>query len=131
MIERINSINNFGSFDGYKHSGDLPDFTKKNILYGWNYSGKTTISRIFDSVKRKVLHPDYSTANFNIKVSDGKVISNDNIASTNIKVEVFNSDFIRDNLHWDCDEASDGIAFDVGEDVHGYRTKKDDNNLYN
>ena len=48
LIRRIKSIKDFGVYQDFKWRGDTPDFENKNIIYGWNYSGKTTLSRFFD-----------------------------------------------------------------------------------
>ena len=38
MIKRINHIKDFGVFKDYQRSGDVQDFAKLNIIYGWNAS---------------------------------------------------------------------------------------------
>lgn len=55
MIEKLD-IANFGSFTEFRWDTDVREshgavgrFKKLNILYGRNYSGKTTLSRIFRS----------------------------------------------------------------------------------
>ena len=53
MIKRIQSIKNLGVYSNYTRKGDLPDFNDKNIFYGWNYSGKTTLSRLFSFLEKK------------------------------------------------------------------------------
>ena len=45
MITKINRIRKFGVFQNMDW-GALPEFKKKNLIYGWNYSGKTTLSRL-------------------------------------------------------------------------------------
>ena len=39
-IKRINSIHNLGVYKNYTRQGNISDFNDKNIIYGWNYSGK-------------------------------------------------------------------------------------------
>lgn len=46
MIKRINRIKNMGVFSNYTRNSEIRDFEEKNIIYGWNYSGKTTVSRL-------------------------------------------------------------------------------------
>ena len=46
MIKRINKIKNLGVFSNYTRNSELKNFEEKNIIYGWNYSGKTTVSRL-------------------------------------------------------------------------------------
>lgn len=47
MITKINKIKNFANFSDYSWDNDLPTFAKKNIIFGYNGSGKTTISNVF------------------------------------------------------------------------------------
>ena len=62
MIKRINKIKNFGVFKDFQWDSSTPDFNKHNLIYGWNYSGKTTISRIFRCFELQGKHPDYPNA---------------------------------------------------------------------
>lgn len=99
MIKRINKIKDFGIFRDFKNR-DLPDFLQYNLIYGWNCSGKTTLSRIFRCFETGQKHPDYSTASFELEDGQGnKVTEND--LNKNLPIRVFNSDFINENLKWD------------------------------
>ena len=50
MITKINKLKYFGIFQNF--SWDVLDnFKKKNLIYGWNYSGKTTLSRLFQALE--------------------------------------------------------------------------------
>ena len=116
MIKRINTIKKLGVFQDYRRDGNLNDFNDKNILYGWNYSGKTTISRLISFLdKNAVLDPDYANIEFDIELADGTHINHLNRHSSPILVKVFNSDFVRNNLHFDSDEKIQGIKFAVGD----------------
>src|SRR5690606_35070968 len=76
-----------------------PDFNHFNLTYGWNYCGKTTISRIFRCYEMGAKHIDYDTATFEIEDSDGKRYSELSFPSK-LNIRVFNTDFISDNLKW-------------------------------
>jgi len=55
MIKCINRLRDFGiyrDFNGGEES-PVPPFKKFNLIYGWNYSGKTTISRLFCGRRRE------------------------------------------------------------------------------
>lgn len=104
MIKSINKIENFGVFQSYNKPAEFENFALKNIIYGWNYSGKTTLSRIFSSIEHKSLHSDYSSAKFKIEKEDGSVFAENNIESESLIVKVFNFDFIEANLKWDGKE---------------------------
>lgn len=94
--KRIKEIKNTDAFDVFNWVGD--DLKKYNLLYGWNGSGKTTISRIFNFLERKVIHiPDLSTIEFGIQ-TDAGVIKQSDVTNHTLNVRVFNEDFIQENL---------------------------------
>ena len=73
MIKAI-EINNFGYFKDFNWKKDVGNYTTDitakfseiNIIYGRNYYGKTTLSRIINCLDKKVVHPDYINSNFEI-----------------------------------------------------------------
>lgn len=105
MIKRINSIKNLGVFEDYARDSGLQDFKEKNILYGWNYTGKSTLSRLFSYLnKGVVINTDYQNVEFEIELTDGTKITQQNKDDNHLFVKVFNSDFIRENLRFDSDD---------------------------
>lgn len=101
MIKRVNRIENFGVFKDYRRTGNIEDFKKLNIIYGWNYSGKTTLSRIVDCFNENKISADYNQANFEILDDNSKQFNKDNLNDYTNPVRVFNSDFLKNNLKWD------------------------------
>lgn len=101
MIKRINHIKKFGVFQDYKRNGDIQDFAHVNVIYGWNYSGKTTISRIFQQFENQERNADYDKAEFEIETTNGDKYDEKNLIIENRTIRTFNADFIRDNLNWD------------------------------
>lgn len=103
MIRNLD-IKKYGSYQGFvwRKGDDKFKFNKLNIIYGHNYSGKTTLSRIFHTLEKRNQHPDYLDVDYDIAFDDGtKINSRDiNNFSTDYVVRVFNSDFIKDNLGW-------------------------------
>ena len=97
MIKRINQIKKFGVFNDYRRSGDIQEFDQINIIYGWNYSGKTTISRLFQCFELNKIHSDYENCEFEIEDYKGHKLKENDLH--HLKIKVFNSDFIRDNIH--------------------------------
>ena len=63
QIKKID-IMNFGSFKNYTWINRDTEFKSVNIIYGRNYSGKTTLSRIFKCLEDKELHNDYENPQF-------------------------------------------------------------------
>ncbi len=96
-IKRFQSINNFGSFQGYTWATELPVFTRVNILYGRNYSGKTTLSRILRCFETQSIPHRIENPAFSIEMSDGSTLTQGQLASGPC-IRVFNQDFVRENL---------------------------------
>lgn len=116
MIKKIHYIKHLGVFEDYRVDSSLPDFTERNIIYGWNYSGKTTLSRLISYLDKDMsIDSDYSNLEFDVELDNGTHITHNNRASAICKTIVFNSDFIRDNLHFDSDDKIQGIKFAVGD----------------
>ncbi len=103
MITRIQHIKNFGVFRDYAWSADMKDFKEKNIIYGWNYSGKTTLSRLFSLLELKAPLSDFPNVQFSFADAGGD-ITEKNLAASNKIVRVFNSEFAQDNLSWQGDQ---------------------------
>ena len=49
MIKKIMKIENLGIFKKYEEK-TLNEFKKQNLIYGWNSSGKTTMSKLFGAL---------------------------------------------------------------------------------
>ena len=97
MITKINKVEDFGVFKSFDGSG-LTEFKAFNLIYGWNYSGKTTLSRVFRCLEKGKLHDDYLSATFELESQAERY---DNTFVTKPNIRVFNSDFIKENLKWD------------------------------
>ena len=122
MIKKVSRIQNLGLYSDFSWnqwvrdlSGNIVEFQKLNILYGRNYSGKTTLSRAIRAMETGVLPPNYETASFEIETDSGTVRSS-NLVSTS-PVRVYNRDFVRDNLKFIVDDTQDIESFAIlGED---------------
>jgi len=103
LVRKIKDIRSTDAFDSFNWSGD--DLRRYNLIYGWNGSGKTTISRILNFVERKAIHiPDLQSIEFNIQTETGS-IKHDTFRNDSITVKVFNEDFIKENLSFDDSKA--------------------------
>lgn len=103
MIEKLD-IANFGSFDGFRWDTDVREphgavgrFKKLNILYGRNYSGKTTLSRIFRSFEVGQTPARYDNPLFQIKTTNGHW-TQAQLNEQGATIRVYNKDFIETNL---------------------------------
>lgn len=93
-------INNFGSYKNYTWINKDIEFKDVNIIYGRNYSGKTTLSRIFKCLENKNLHRDYENPNFSFTLENNSIIDISNISINSIDICVYNTDFVKENLNW-------------------------------
>jgi wobble nucleotide-excising tRNase len=103
MIKKLNKADQFGIFQKYSWDNDLSDFAEYNLIYGWNYSGKTILSRIFRCFELNEIHKDYLDGSFEIEDADGKKIDQKKLEQSPA-IRVFNSDFIKENFKWDEEE---------------------------
>ncbi|MBK7468101.1 MAG: AAA family ATPase [Saprospiraceae bacterium] len=103
MITKID-IDKFGLFENFKWDSLInknKTFRRLNIIYGRNYSGKTTLSRILNSIYEKKLPNNYEGSKFQIQFSDGSLVSNETLQEEqNFDFRVYNSDFVKTNLSW-------------------------------
>jgi wobble nucleotide-excising tRNase len=117
MIQRVD-IRNFGSFSNFiwanqvKKDGQPVDFKKLNILYGRNYSGKTTLSRLVRCLETGILPSKFDNPDFSIK-ADAGVISPSSLGSHGLHVRVFNKDFVDEHLSFLRNEDGDIEPFAV------------------
>ncbi|MDD5032695.1 MAG: AAA family ATPase [Candidatus Pacebacteria bacterium] len=103
IVKKVKEIKNVDAFDSFNWLGD--DLKKHNLIYGWNGSGKTTISRLFNFLERKAIHiPDLTSVEFTVQTDAGTIKQN-NIANHELNVRVFNEDFIKENLLFEESQA--------------------------
>lgn len=106
MIKSIEKIKGFGVYGNYQKPAGIKEFSKKNIIYGWNYSGKTTLSRLFAQLEAPhKVNPDFNGCEFTFN-SGLDAITEKNLATSPHRVRVFNSDFIKNNLFFDTGNAN-------------------------
>ena len=121
MIKRIQTLTGLGIFQNYRRDNNLQEFAERNLIYGWNYSGKTTLSRLFSFLEKKEIPDTFAEAEFEIRLygnNNPEPINQQNILTCPLNVKVFNTDFINDNLRYNtADRKIQGIKFDVGENA--------------
>ncbi|MGV0981424.1 MAG: AAA family ATPase [Polynucleobacter sp.] len=114
MFSQIN-IGSFGSFRDLTWRKDLKNgdntvqsFKRLNILYGRNYSGKTTLSRIFRALETGRIPPNYLDSTFTVFGDKGDVTQADLIGHC-YDVRVYNRDFVSENLSFLVNQANGEI----------------------
>ncbi|MDT3402264.1 AAA family ATPase [Mucilaginibacter terrae] len=104
MITKID-IGHFGLFKDYSWDTVISKdntFKKMNIIYGRNYSGKTTLARIFKCFEDSLMHKDYLACQFKVTLNNGNIIAEKNLQdfAKHNQIRVYNTDFVRENLGW-------------------------------
>jgi wobble nucleotide-excising tRNase len=81
-------------FRDFSWPADLSDFGRYNLVYGWNGTGKTTLSRLFRSLELR-RPPTVGEAVLRI---GGTEIAGDEFPSSTFPIRVFNRDFIHESV---------------------------------
>lgn len=124
MIKKFQRITNLGVFGAFQWdqevvnaNGQAQRFQHINVIYGRNYSGKTTLSRLLRALETHTLSEKFGGREFEIVFDDGSVATHENFDSYAGKIRVFNEDFVRDNLRFinNPDEAIEPFAL-IGDD---------------
>lgn len=117
MITKIAKLNKFGIFQSFQWKNEIPAFKKFNLIYGWNRSGKTTVSRCFSACEKKTTaYEQYpQEGEFEISLADNSTVKSNNLENCNLPIKVFNRDFIDDNIGFDPSNACNAIVY-VGEE---------------
>lgn len=121
MIKRIKAIQNFGIYRDFRWNNSLPEFAKLNLIYGWNYSGKTTLSRIFQAFEHRKLSTEYYATTFEIELEDKSLVSSTDLSASPV-VRVFNRDYVQNNF---SKEYSAPSVFIVGEESASLKKRLD------
>jgi wobble nucleotide-excising tRNase len=118
MIESID-IPHFGSFRSFDWGTALRDdgnnvvkFRKMNILFGRNYSGKTTLSRVVRCLETGELPPRFEEADFTIRTSSGAIGAHA-LNDPPFHVRVYNRDFVAEHLSFLTDDRGQITPFAV------------------
>lgn len=100
-IKKLNKISGLGRFSNFNWNPNCNDFKRYNFIYGWNYAGKTSLSRLFRCIENQIIHPDYPNLQFEIE-TDGEKITHKNLNNA-YSLRVYNEDFIEENFKWNDD----------------------------
>ena len=101
------------------------------MIYGWNRSGKTTISRLFESCEKKCTYDakefkEYpENGGFEIILDQGTKIKDTNVSSNTLPIKVFNRDFVEDNISFDSSDSCNPIVYVSEEDIESKKRLED------
>lgn len=107
MVTKFKSINNLAVFQNFNWDAVIRDegnnvvlFKPINIIYGRNYSGKTTLSRIVRALEVGNISDKYENPQFEVSIKDTTDSTPNNLTAHGKKIRVFNEDFVKDNLRF-------------------------------
>lgn len=112
MLKKIDFIQNAGLYRSFNW-GALPELKRFNLFYGWNYSGKTTLSRILQCLERESIPTEFVGCAFQVTQTDGSQFGTGGVL-LHSKIRVFNRAFIENNFHQDMAGAKPVVV--VGEE---------------
>ena len=113
----INKIKNlsYGLFQGFRWPSDLDIFAKRSILFGWNGTGKTTLSKVFRVLETGVLLANEgSFPTFSFEIEGERDLTENNISKSPY-IRVFNKDFIDDVVFRSEDQGGTPFIYYIGE----------------
>ena len=106
-------FNDFNWDNSVRDKGNnIVEFKEVNILYGRNYSGKTTLSRIFRALEKNEMPLKHENSQFSVQ-DDNKTIEQNSLDQNDKTVRVFNKDFVKENLHFIIDNNGEINSFAV------------------
>ena len=122
-IKKI-SIKNIAVFQDFHWAASVRDegnnvaeFEKINIFYGRNYSGKTTLSRIFRAMETGSISKKYTSPEFQLSLNGGTTVTQNSLTGHGQVIRVFNEDFVKENLRFIVDDEHSINSFAIlGED---------------
>ncbi|MCH6199724.1 AAA family ATPase [Aquiflexum sp. LQ15W] len=107
MITKFKTIKNLAVFQNFAWDSSVCDgvsniqlFKDINVIYGRNYSGKTTLSRIVRALEKGAISDKYENPEFEVCIKGLADATQANLSSHGKKIRVFNEDFVKENLRF-------------------------------
>jgi wobble nucleotide-excising tRNase len=116
IVLNIKSLQGMGIYADRGARSPSLQFRRYNLVYGFNGSGKSTLSRLFASLEAGKPHSKLPAGGtFEIALDDGSAFGCPiNPVGLEMRLLVFNSDYIEQNLQWAAGRANP--VFYIGAD---------------
>lgn len=93
LVTKITRLRHPGVLRDFSWPAELPTFGRYNLIYGWNGTGKTTISNIFRALELRRPPEGEATLAF-----INKTVTGNDFPQTTLPVRVFNREFVSANV---------------------------------
>ncbi|MCB1736302.1 MAG: AAA family ATPase [Gammaproteobacteria bacterium] len=111
-ISKILNARNYRIFRDFTWPSDLSEFARFNVIYGWNGSGKTSLSNLFRHIQKRLPLTD---GQVEILIGQTRVKGLDFDTATLPAVRVFNRDAVDRNVFEQVNQQLPPVFF-LGED---------------
>ena len=114
LISKIKKIHGHKVFRQFHWPTDLLGFSKYNLIFGWNGTGKTTLSNLFRAIEKR---SNISEGIIEFEVDGRSVLGSSITAEVSLpQVRVFNRDFVSQNVFVSGGEANVKPIYYLGEE---------------
>jgi len=122
IVTKLSQIRSFGLFRDFAWDAGVPDLKRFNLVYGWNRSGKTTLSRALGACERKSTDFDQYPEGgvFEVVTDTGSKVRSSDLGECPFSIRVFNQDFIDENVVF-YSSACNPIVYVSKEDIEANR----------
>jgi wobble nucleotide-excising tRNase len=105
-------------------------FDQYNIIYGWNGTGKTTLSNLFRKIEKGETLTNPSQVVFQLKANNSFIDLSKAEQNQEVRVKVFNRNYVEDTIF--KSNTGEGITpvFLLGEDAKNLQIKWDEKNKF-
>ena len=93
-ITRVSRLKDHGIYQDFSWPNDLPDFDRFNLIYGWNGTGKTMLSRLFRALE---LRKPPTLGQVSVRIGKNEVAGSDFTQAT-LPIHVFNRDLVNESV---------------------------------
>lgn len=93
-VTKLAKLRKLGVFRDYTWPAELPEFGRYNVVYGWNGTGKTTISKLFRALETRV-PPVSGEVTLSI---NGATVAGHDFPEATLPIRVFNRDFVAESV---------------------------------
>jgi wobble nucleotide-excising tRNase len=94
MITRIARLRGCGIFRDFTWSTDLEEFSRYNLIYGWNGTGKSTLGRLMRSLQQRT---PPTAGEITIRLGNAD-LRGDQFPSATVPIRVFNKEFVAESV---------------------------------